>query len=34
MGPGGMVSMSTAVTDKALDEAIEGMSAALEEIAP
>jgi hypothetical protein len=29
-----MVSMSTAVTDKVLDEAIGGMSAALEEIAP
>jgi glutamate-1-semialdehyde 2,1-aminomutase len=34
MGPGGMVSMSTAVTDEALEEAIEGMSLALEEIAP
>ena len=34
MGPGGMVSMATAITDKALDEAIDGMSAALEEIAP
>jgi hypothetical protein len=29
-----MVSMSTAVTDAALEEAIEGMSRALEEIAP
>ena len=34
MGPGGMVSMSTAVTNEALEEAIEGMSRALEEIAP
>ena len=34
MGPGGMVSMSTAVTNDALEEAIEGMSRALEEIAP
>ena len=34
MGPGGMVSMSTAVTDAALEEAIEGMGRALEEIAP
>jgi glutamate-1-semialdehyde aminotransferase len=34
MGPGGMVSMATAITDKALEEAREGMSAALEEIAP
>lgn len=34
MGPGGMVSMSTAITDKALAEAADGMSQALEEIAP
>jgi len=34
MGPGGMVSMATAITGKALEEAREGMSAALEEIAP
>jgi len=29
-----MVSMSTGVTDKELDEAIEGVSTALEETAP
>ena len=34
MGPGGMVSMSTAVTNEALEEAIVSMSRALEEIAP
>jgi glutamate-1-semialdehyde 2,1-aminomutase len=34
MGPGGMVSMATAITDRALDEALAGMSAALEQIAP
>jgi glutamate-1-semialdehyde 2,1-aminomutase len=34
MGPGGMVSMSTAITDTALAEAMDGMSRALEEIAP
>jgi glutamate-1-semialdehyde 2,1-aminomutase len=34
MGPGGMVSMATAITEKALDEAIAGMSAALKDVAP
>ncbi len=34
MGPGGMVSMATSMTDAVLDEAIAGMSRALEEVAP
>jgi glutamate-1-semialdehyde 2,1-aminomutase len=34
MGPGGMVSMSTAMTDEAVAEAIAGMSAALEDVRP
>jgi glutamate-1-semialdehyde 2,1-aminomutase len=34
MGPGGMVSMATAITDAALDEAIAGMSRASADIAP
>ena len=34
MGPGGMVSMATAITDAALEEAMAGMSQALKDIAP
>jgi glutamate-1-semialdehyde 2,1-aminomutase len=34
MGPGSMVSMATAITQQALEEAIAGMSTALAQIAP
>jgi glutamate-1-semialdehyde 2,1-aminomutase len=34
MGPGNMISLATPIDDKVLDEAIEGMGAALEAIAP
>ena len=34
MGPGGMVSMATVITDEIIEETIAGMSRALEDIAP